>query len=389
MEDLFLGLDLGTSALKAGLFDDSGFLLASTRRAYPLYVPRLGWAEQQPEDWWTAVRSAVPELLERSAVDRARIAAVGLSGQTPGHVLVDAGGASLGRAIIWSDRRAAAEADWLAERITREQALAWTAYPLLADSALPPARLLWLKAHRPADWTHCAHVLQPKDFIALRLTGRAVTDNHSAFTLVNLETGRYDPEYFAFLGIPLTKMPTVLEPHEVVGKVVAEAAEQTGLLSGTPVVCGTIDAWCDIIGCGGVTPGRAVDVAGTSEVVALITDRAVVGESVFASSLLGDLYFTGGPTQAGGGALHWLARGFYPEMGDEPDFAQLETDAGSVEPGAGGLIFLPYLSGERAPIWDDAARAAFVGLAAHHARAYCARAVYEGVAFAVRHILTL
>ena len=389
MKDLFLGLDLGTSALKAGLFDGTGHLLALARRSYPLYTPQPGWAEQEPEDWWTAVRAAVAELLERAAVDRARIAAVGLSGQAPGHVLVDADGAPLGRAIIWSDRRAAAEAKWLAERVTREQALAWTAYPLLADSALPPARLLWLKAHRLADWARCVHVLQPKDFIARRLTGRAVTDNRSAFTLVNLETGRYDPDYFAFLGIPLAKMPPALEPHAVVGGIVAEAAMRTGLLAGTPVVCGTIDAWCDIIGCGGVAPGRAVDAAGTSEVVALITDRPVEGEGVFASPLVGDLYFTGGPTQAGGDALHWLARGFYPEMDGESDFDRLEADASNVEPGAGGLIFLPYLSGERAPVWDDAARAAFVGLTVRHTRAHCARAVYEGVAFAVRHILTL
>jgi xylulokinase len=158
------------------------------------------------------------------------------------------------------------------------------------------------------------------------------------------------------------------------------------------VVTGTIDAWCEIIGCGGASPGQAVDVAGTSEVIALVTDHPVDEKAiavpqaagVFGAHLLENLYWVGGPMQGGGGTLLWWARGFY---GEQPDVQQLMDEASSIPLGADGLLFLPYLRGERAPVWDSQARGAFVGLTDHHTRAHCTRAVYEGIAFAVRDIL--
>jgi len=384
VSDLLVGLDLGTSAVKVGLFDTTGRLLRLARREYPLYAPRPGWAEQEPWEWWEAACAALREAL--AEMDTGQIAAVGLSGQTPGHVLVTADGAPLGRAIIWSDRRATAEAAWLARRVTPQQARDWTGYPFIAEATQPPARLLWLKAHRPDDWARCAAVVQPKDFIALRLTGRIATDRHSSFCLFNPERGRYHPEYLELLGMEPNKMPPVLAPTGVVGRVRPGAAAATGLPAGVPVVTGTIDAWCDIIGCGAVAPGHAVDVAGTSEVVALVTDRPAEGMGIFSSPLLEGLYWVGGPMQTGGGALLWLARGFY---GEEAGFKQLEAEAAAVSPGAEGLLFLPYLRGERAPVWDEAASGAFVGLTDRHTRAHCARAVYEGVALAVQHVLAL
>jgi len=383
VNDLFVGLDLGTSAVKAGLFDAEGNLLRRARRPYPLYTSRPGWDEQEPEDWWSAACDALQETLAEA--DAGRVAAVGLSGQSPSQVLVAADGVPLGRAIVWSDRRAAAEAGWLAERVTLEQAQAWTGCAFITGVSQPPARLLWLKAHRPDDWACCAAIVQPKDFIACRLTGRVATDVNSAFGLYNPRTGRYSADLLALLGVELEKMPPVLEPTGVVGCVTPEAASATGLRSGTPIVTGTIDAWCDIIGCGTVAPGCAVDVTGTSEVVALITAEAVDGEGVFGSPLIDGHYWVGGPMQAGGAVLVWLARCFYGQ--EQPDFGLLEAEVSSVAPGAEGLLFLPYLDGERAPVWDPAARGAFVGLTSRHVRAHCARAVYEGVAFAVRDLL--
>jgi xylulokinase len=379
---LFVGLDLGTSSVKVGLFNEAGRLLHLARRGYRLYMPHPGWAEQEPVEWWEATRAALWEVL--TGVDKSQIAAVGLSGQTPGHVLVSAGGRSLGRAIVWSDRRAIAKAAWLAERITQQQARAWTGYPFISGATQPPARLLWLKTHRPDDWNRCTAIVQPKDFIALQLTGRTVTDLNSGFCLLHPETGRYHADYLALLGVEPEKMPSPLSPTDEVGPVTPGAAAITGLPAGTPVVIGTIDAWCDIVGCGGAQPGCAVDVAGTSEVVALVTDQPVEGDGVFSSPLVEGHHWTGGPMQMGGAALEWLARGFY---GGELDLEQVEAEASSVAPGAEGLLFLPYLRGERAPIWDDAARGAFVGLTVRHTRAHCARAVYEGVAFAVWDVL--
>jgi len=393
---LLLGLDLGTSAVKVGLFDAEGHVACQARRTYPLYTPHPGWAEQEPEEWWSATCDALREAL--AEVDAGRVVAVGLSGQAPSQVLVAADGTSLGRAIVWSDRRAAAEAAWLAERLTTEQAQAWTGCASITGVSQPPARLLWLKAHRPDDWARCAAIVQPKDFVANRLTGRAATDVNSAFCLFNPlpsspvgegwgggRQGRYAAGLLALLGVEPEKMPPVLEPTGIAGHVTPEAASATGLQPGTAVVTGTIDAWCDIIGCGGITPGCAVDVSGTSEVVALVTEQPVDGEGVLGTPLAEGRYWIGGPMQAGGAAIAWMARFFYDQ--EQPDFGLLEAEASGVAPGAEGLLFLPYLQGERAPVWDPAARGAFVGLTDRHTRAHCARAVYEGVAFAVRDLL--
>ena len=380
---LLLGLDLGTSAVKVGLFDAAGNLLRRASRSYLLYTSRPGWAEQEPEEWWAAACDALREAL--AEVDAGRVVAVGLSGQAPSQVLVASDGASLGRAIVWSDCRATAEAAWLAERVTPEQARAWTDCPFITGVSQPPARLLWLQSQRSDDWAGCAAVVQPKDFIALRLTGRIATDANSAFSLYNPRTGHYAAGLLALLGVEPEKLPPVLEPTGVVGRVTPEAASATGLRQDTPIVTGTIDAWCDIIGCGGSAPGCAVDVAGTSEVVALVTAEMVDGEGVFGASLAEGRYWVGGPMQAGGAALVWLAQCFYDQ--EQPDFRLLEAEASTITPGAEGLLFLPYLQGERAPVWDPAARGAFVGLTSRHTRAHCTRAVYEGVAFAVRDLL--
>ena len=383
-DSLFLGLDLGTSAVKAGLFDAQGHVVRRARRTYPLYTPCPGWTEQEPQEWWAATCAASQEAL--AEVDGERIAAVGLSGQSPSQALVAADGTSLGRAIVWSDRRAAAQSAWLAERVTAEQARAWTGCDFITDVTQPPARLLWLKAHRPDDWARCVAVVQPKDFLALRLTGRLATDANSACCLFNPQTGRYATGLLALLGVEPAKMPPVIESTAVLGHVTPQAASVTGLRPGTPVVNGTVDAWCDIIGCGGIAPGCAVDVTGTSEVVALVTTELVDGDGVFGAPLTEGRYWIGGPMQAGGAAVAWMARCFYGQ--EQPNFDLLEAEASGVAPGAGGLFFLPYLQGERAPVWDPTARGAFVGLTDHHTRAHCARAVYEGVAFAVRDLLT-
>ncbi len=380
MSALLVGIDLGTSAVKVGLFNARGQLLRLVRKEYPVYSPQPGWAEQKPEEWWGATCAALQEALAKGSSQQ--VVAAGLSGQAPGHVLVTVDGRSIGRAIIWSDRRAVSEAAWLAEHITPQQAQIWTGYPFITDATQPPARLIWLKKHRADDWPRCDAIVQPKDFLALRLTGKIATDYYSSFCLFNRQTAQYEEDYLSLLGIELEKMPPVLAPTAIVGHVTPEAARATGLPVNVPIVTGTIDAWCDIIGCGGVVPGYAVDVAGTSEVVALVTDSPRHGEGVFSSPLLEDLYWIGGPMQAGGATLLWLAKNFR-----ETSFEQLEAEAAHSPPGAAGLLFLPYLQGERAPVWDTTARGIFAGLTASHTRAHCIRAVYEGIAFAVRDIL--
>ena len=197
MRDLLIGLDIGTSWVKAGLFDQHGQLLAKASAPVVLYSPEPGWAEQEPLEWWQGTCQALAEIMR--GIDPVRVAALGLSGQCPGHVLVGANFQPLGRAIIWRDMRAREEAAWIKEHISSAQALQWLGTDQPGHPSSPPARLLWLKKHQKRVWDQAAQVLQPKDFIALQLTGKAATDWHSAYCLANSETGVYNPHYFDLL----------------------------------------------------------------------------------------------------------------------------------------------------------------------------------------------
>lgn len=380
-----IGLDLGTSACRAGLFDSHGNLVRLARSAFPVYRPDRAWAEQSPVEWWAAACEALREL-SAVGVKAEDVAGVGLSGQTPGHVLVDSRGEPLGRAIIWQDRRATAEAAWMSQTFAPEELTAYTGLAFVPDSASPPARLLWLRDH-DSNWQHARWILQPKDYLALRLTGKATTDSNSAYGLAHLSTGVYEAAYFSRLGLPSDRLPPVRERTSCVGAVTTRAAQETGLAPGTPIFSGTIDAWCGIVGAGG-SAWQGVDVAGTSEVVALITPEAASVPGLAMMELGGGLNVVIGPTQLGADAITWVRRVFYSEV-EETDYATIEGEVASVAPGSGGLVFLPYLLGERAPIWDDQARGAFVGCRIEHGRRHLSRAVYEGGAFAIRHILSL
>jgi len=385
MSNLLVGLDIGTSAVKAVLFDLQGEALATHHEPLVVYAPEPGWAEQDPQQWWQGAQAALRDVL--TGIDGGSVAAVGLCGQCPSHVLVDESGQALGRAIIWRDRRARAEAEWIGTHVSAGQAEQWTGSAVLADASLPPARLRWLQAHRAEDWARTKAVIQPKDYVGLKLTGKLATDIHSAFSLADPGSGSYCPDYFEALKLPMDKLPPTMPPTGVLGEVNREAAALTGLAYGTPVVAGTIDAWCDTVGSGGAVVGTAVDVAGTSEIISLATDRRVHGQGIFLAELGPEVRFLCGPTQAGGGSLRWLAEAFYTETSGAESFRRLEADAAAVPAGSEGLIFLPYLDGERAPIWDPTARGGLVGLTLSHNRRHMARAVYEGVAYSVRHVL--
>jgi len=387
MKDVVIGLDIGTSSVKAAGFDLTGRLLGKARAPIALHSPAPGWAEQDPADWWNAVCNVLTETLKEFLPGR--VAALGLSGQCPGHVLVDTEQKSIGRAIIWQDQRAVKEAAWLAGTISPAQAVRWVGTGSLADATCPPARLLWLKNNREQDWNRAVSVLQPKDFIALQLTGKTGTDRHSAYCLINPDSGRYDQEYFTALSLPLDKMPTTLRSTQVIGQITKQASLQVGLKSGTPVVIGTIDAYCDNLAGGVIYPDRAVDVAGTSEIVSLAVERKLEAEGVFPASLDDGSTFLCGPSQAGGDTLRWLSNCFYSEFAPAINYNKMEAEACSAPAGSEGLIFLPYLNGERAPLWDSTARGAFIGLTFRHERRHCARAVYESIGYAIRHILEI
>jgi xylulokinase len=387
MKDVVIGLDIGTSSVKAAGFDLNGRLLGKASAPIVLHSPAPGWAEQEPRDWWNAVCKVLKEILK--GINPERVAALGLSGQCPGHVLVGADQRSIGNAIIWRDRRAVKEAAWLGQNISSANAVQWVGTDHLMDATCPPARLLWLKNNRHQEWDQAVAVLQPKDYIALQLTGKTGTDRHSAYCLVNPQSGLYDQEYFTTLGVPLEKMPPVFWPTAVLGQVTQPASLHVGLEVGTPVVIGTIDAYCDNLAGGVIHADRAVDVAGTSEIVSLAAERILEANGVFPAILEDGSMFMCGPTQTGGDTLRWLSTCFYSEYLPEINYLKMEAEAQAAPAGCDGLIFLPYLNGERAPLWDSKARGAFIGLTFDHDRRHCTRAVYESIGFVIRHILEI
>ena len=194
MNRYLVGLDIGTSCVKAAVFDEIGNSLRVASCPLHIFSPSAGWAEQDPEEYWNATCSVLKELFNK--IDPSEVSGVGLSGQCPSHVLVDSSFQSLGKAIIWRDQRAQYEAKWMNQQVTTAQAIEWLGNPNLGDATSPPARLLWLKEHRALDWSKAIAVLQPKDFVIARLTGNLATDCHSAYCLANPDSGKYDSEYF-------------------------------------------------------------------------------------------------------------------------------------------------------------------------------------------------
>ncbi len=387
MDKILVGIDIGTSSVKAAAFDETGVLFGKASVSIDIYNPQPGWAEQEPAQWWEAVCTVLQELTRM--VDPEQIVAVGLSGQCPGHVLVDAQHRPLRRAIIWSDHRAIEEGKWLSEHISTGQAVDWIGSSFLGDSSCPPARLLWLNRHRHEDVENSIAILQPKDFIDLKLTGEIHTDPCSAYCLANPQTNTYDERYFSTLNFPIRLMPPVSKATTVAGKVTITASQVTGIKSGTPVIIGTIDAYCDNLAGGVLYPERAVDIAGTSEIVSLAIPNKLDNPAVYATCLDDSGYWLCNPLQCGGDLLRWLAHCFYPEFGRTIRYDLMEKEAASVPAGSDGLVFLPYLNGERAPIWDPDAKGAFIGITSDHSRQHFTRAVYESVGFAIRHTLEI
>ena len=384
-----IGLDVGTTSCKAGLFDSHGQLLALASAGYPVDRPRPGFVEQDPERYWAAAVQCLRELLASPRADVARLAGLSSCGQAPTMLLLDAGGLPVRPAILWQDTRAVAEAEALARDPGTDTLARWMGVRWPVDASLPLARLLWLKRHEPDTLAHTAVTFQPKDLVHLRLTGRAATDPWSAKGLAH--QGTYQPidAIREMAGLDRSILPPTLPSGAVMGTVSAGGAATTGLPEGLPVAAGWTDALAAMLGAGAFgRAGLAADVSGTSEVVGLcLPERPRDTGALLAAPVLDTgrwvLY---GPTQASGGSFGWALAAIGPQP---PDAGAALDAAAAVAAGAEGLIFLPYLEGERAPLWDPRARGAFIGLSSGHGQAHLFRAVLEGVACSVRHILNL
>lgn len=389
-----LGIDVGTSGSRALLVDERGrVLMAATEDHAPFVSPQIGWAEQRPEDWWRAASAAIRAALARSACSPDDIRAVGLAGQMHGAVLMDGRDRVLGPAIIWCDQRTDAECRWLTERVGASRLIALTCNPALTGFTLP--KLLWVRGHEPHVWSQVRRVLLPKDYVRLRLTGERATDvaDASGTLLFNVAARRWSSEMLDACEIDRRWLPETFEGPEVTSRVSADAAVETGLRAGTPVVAGGGDQAAGAVGMGIVRPGLVSATIGTSGVVFAATDRPALdpgGRVHTFCHAAPDRWHVMGVTQAAGLSLRWFRDRFGAGLDNGRDpYDRLCDEASQAPPGSDGMLWAPYLMGERTPHLDARARAALVGLAASHTRAHLIRAILEGVAFSLRDSLTI
>jgi xylulokinase len=393
-----LGIDVGTGGTRAVVVDEGGSVLASaTAEHAPFASPQTGWAEQDPRDWWRATKEAVLSVLAQSGISRDQIVAVGFSGQMHGAVLLDARDQVLRPALIWCDQRTDAQCRTITERIGEESLIELTSNPALTNFTL--TKLLWTSEQEPALWSQVRTIMLPKDYVRLRLTGERATDvaDASGTLLFDVTHRRWSKQMLDAFEIDERLIPSVFESPEITGRVSGEGAATTGLNEGTPVVAGAGDQAAGAVGMGIVRPGAVSATIGTSGVVFASTASPALDKRgrvhTFCHAVPGRWHVMG-VTQAAGLSLRWFRDRF--GVGDsassEPHqdaYEVLCAEASAAPPGSDGVLWAPYLMGERTPHLDPRARAALVGLAASHTRAHAIRSILEGVAFSLRDTLTI
>jgi xylulokinase len=383
---VFLGIDIGTGGTRAVLVNSQGKLVASASAEHaPFRSEYPGWAEQDPEDWWRAAQQAIREVI---AISGARVDAVGLTGQMHGAVMLDAEGHVLRPSLIWCDTRTDEECEWLHKTIGRERLIELTANPALPNFTL--TKLLWVRKHQPEIFARIAHVLCPKDYVRYRLTGTYAMDvqEASGTLLLDVAHRRWSTEVAKAAGIPEAWLPQLFESPEICAHISESAAAAIGLAAGTPVAAGAGDQGAGAVGMGILEPGAVSATIGTSGVVFAATGaptRDPLGRlHTFCHAVPGRWHVMG-VTQAAGLSLRWLRDTIAPET----SYDALTAEAAKVPAGSDGLLWTPYLLGERTPHLDSQARAAFVGLTANHTRGHLVRAVLEGVAYSLKDTFTL
>jgi xylulokinase len=389
---LFLGLDIGTSGVKALLVDGAGGVADSATTPLSLSTPRPGWAEQHPDRWWEACLASTRQVLDRQS--SARVAAVGISGQMHSSVFLDRAGEVVRPALLWCDGRTTDECREITSRAGGEERLrAWVSNPALEGFTLP--KVLWLRNHEPAAFARVATVLLPKDFVRFRLTGTLAAEPSDASGTLMYDPARlrWSREMLDAVGLSMSLLPEVGGSSDVLGRVTPQAAALSGLTAGTPVVGGGADNACGAAGVGAITPGEAVASWGTSGTVLAPTAEPRVDPGLRAHTfchVASGMWYVMGVVLSAGGAVAWYRDRCARELGESGEGDErLTEEAAAVPAGAAGVTFLPYLQGERTPHRDTALRGAFLGLSLAHSRAHLTRAVFEGVGFALRDSLSI
>ncbi|MDR3120157.1 MAG: xylulokinase [Clostridiales bacterium] len=392
-QELLLGIDLGTSGTKTVLFDTKGKAITSKTVEYPMYQPQNGWAEQDASDWWNAVAQGISAVLQKSGADPSAIRGVGLSGQMHGLVMLDKAGEVLRRAIIWCDQRTSAEVAQINRVIGERRVIEITANP--AMTGFTAAKILWVQNNEPEVYAKCAHILLPKDYIRYKLTGEFATEVSDAagMQLMDVPARDWSGEVLTKLSIDRAMLGKMYESQDLTGKVHAAAAKETGLAVGTPVAGGAGDNPAAAVGAGIVRAGRAFTTIGSSAVVYAVSDQVTIDLGGRVHTLCASVpgkWTVMSCTQGAGLSLQWLRNTCCaPETEraaaeNKDPYYIMDKLAADVPIGAGRLLYLPYLMGERSPHPDPDCRGVFFGLSAIHGRPELIRAVLEGVAYSQR-----
>jgi xylulokinase len=385
---LLLGIDLSTTGAKALLIDSDGHVVSSATTPLSLSTPHPLWSEQDPREWWAATANSIKQALATANASGEDVAAIGLTGQMHGLVLLDANREVLRPAILWNDQRCGAECDEIRARISRAELVQITGNDALTGFTAP--KILWVETHEPEIYRRAHHVLLPKDYIRYKLTGTLAMDkaDGSGTMLFDLRKRTWSSQILDTLNISPDWLPQTFEGHETTGEVTCDAAASTGLRAGTPVVAGGGDQSAQAIGAGVVRPGTIAVTLGTSGVVFAATESPLLEPEgrlhAFCHAVAGRWHLMGVMLSAAG-SLQW----YRDKLACDRSFAELVDDAARVPAGSEGLIFLPYLSGERTPHPDPLARGAWVGLTTRHGQAHLTRSILEGVAFGIKDMFCL
>ena len=381
-----LGIDASTTGVKALLIDDNGEIVASSTTPLHLSTPRPLWSEQDPHDWWQAAITSIRNVVKEA--DAENIAAIGLTGQMHGLVLLDDAGEVLRPAILWNDQRCAEECDEIRARLGKDRLVQLSGNDALTGFTAP--KIVWVRNHEPDVYDRARHVLLPKDYLRYELTHEYAMDkaDGSGTLLFDLEKRDWSNEILDALEIPRAWLPPTFEGPEITGRITREAAEATGLREGTPVVAGGGDQSAQAVGVGAIRPGVLAVTMGTSGVVFAATETPLIepqGRLHAFCHAVPNRWHLMGVMLSAAGSLQWYRDALCPNV----SFDELVTEAARVPAGSDGLLFLPYLCGERTPHPDPLARGAWIGLTNRHTRGHLTRAVLEGVAFGLKDIFAL
>ncbi|MBD3293262.1 MAG: xylulokinase [Armatimonadia bacterium] len=385
-----LGIDVGTTSTRALLVGEDGEAIASHATEYPLSTPRPNWAEQDPLHWWEAACASTRAVLAEAGIDGSEVGGIGLSGQMHGSVFLDEADEVIRPAILWCDQRTARQCDAITATVGEDDVIAETLNPVLTGFTAP--KITWLRDEESSNYARVRRILLPKDYVRLRLTGERATEvsDASGTSLLNVRERRWSDLMLDRLEIPREWLPDVYESPEITGTVTEDAAEATGLRAGTPVVGGGGDQAAGAVGNGIVGTGVVSVTTGTSGVVFAHLDKPRMDEKLrthtFCHAVPGKWHVMGVMLSAGG-SLRWMRDELCADemavaatMGTDP-YELMDAEAGAAPVGSEGLVFLPYLTGERTPYPNPNARGVFFGLSLRHGKSHMIRAVLEGVAY--------